>query len=191
MSRRGGRWIETISKWRSAWSNRRRGRWRTRKICNNGRKRRRAGHDEQSYTSTGKSVSFHMKDTFQTGAGIFARRLSALITTCAPLQHCAAKRRLNFTDTNASLDTRIRLVEFLCVKRLVVLAHAGGSGIFCNCVLICVRLGRVAVCGILLTPASFNSHHRRRTWFAQVFRLRCSPWCASIRTQRNVEESYC
>lgn len=84
------------------------------KIRNNERTRRSAGHDEQSFTSTGKASVFYMKDTFQTGAGILARGFTALVVTCGGLQHCAAKRSLKFTDTNAAMDTRIRLVEFLC-----------------------------------------------------------------------------
>lgn len=108
-----------------------------------------------------------MKDTFQTGAGI-------LVATCGGLQHCAAKRSLKFTDTNAAMDTRVRLVEFLCENQLVVVAHAGEYGFFFVTALICVLLGLLAVCGILVTPA-FDSQHRRRTWwFSQVIRLRCS-----------------
>ena len=76
---------------------------------------------------------FNMK----TGAGNLARGFTALVATCGGLQHCAAKRSLEFTDTNAAMDTRIRLVEFLCEKRLVVVAHAGESGNFCNCANLC------------------------------------------------------
>lgn len=73
---------------------------------------------------------FYMKDTFRTGAGILARGFTALVATCGGLQHCAAKRSLKFTDTNAAMDTRVRLVEFLRENRLVVVAHAGESGFF-------------------------------------------------------------